>query len=303
MTDSLTPAPVADPVTALPVVVQPPPAFDSSELMMQAMTPTTMKEAIDLAEFLAASDFVPKGLKGKPSNVLLCMQIAAQFEMSLLSALQNVAVINGKPSMYGDALLGVVRASPLCISVHESFDEDTMTAQCTTVRRGEEAPITRRFSQHNAEQAKLWGKDGPWRTYPQRMLQMRARSWALRDAFPDVTMGMIAREEAEDFVVGKARVVASEPTTRPAVQPKSEPVSDMAERKKIFWNMKEAMAAHMIGEEDAKRIANDALGYQPDSLRDLSTPNLDRVLQALRAYRSQPVGDSGSPVDPDRVPF
>ena len=50
----------------------------------------------------------------------------------------------------------------------------------------------------DAKRAGLWTKAGPWQTYPRRMLQMRARSFALRDAFPDVLKGLISVEEALD---------------------------------------------------------------------------------------------------------
>ncbi len=51
----------------------------------------------------------------------------------------------------------------------------------------------------DAKRAGLWGKGGPWTAYPKRMLQMRARGFALRDAFPDVLKGMISVEEAQDY--------------------------------------------------------------------------------------------------------
>ena len=50
-----------------------------------------------------------------------------------------------------------------------------------------------------AKKASLWTKPGPWQQYPDRMLQMRARGFALRDTFADVLRGLISREEAEDM--------------------------------------------------------------------------------------------------------
>ena len=46
----------------------------------------------------------------------------------------------------------------------------------------------------------------PWKSYPDRMLQMRARGFALRDAFADVIGGLITSEEAEDYPVAKNAV-------------------------------------------------------------------------------------------------
>jgi len=50
-----------------------------------------------------------------------------------------------------------------------------------------------------AKTAGLLGKQGPWTQYPRRMMQMRARSWALRDVFPDVLRGMPIAEDIMDI--------------------------------------------------------------------------------------------------------
>ena len=57
----------------------------------------------------------------------------------------------------------------------------------------------RKFSVADAKKAHLWGRRGPWENYPERMLQMRARGFALRDSFPDALKGVITVEEAQDF--------------------------------------------------------------------------------------------------------
>jgi hypothetical protein len=65
--------------------------------------------------------------------------------------------------------------------------------------------LTRSFSVADAKKASLWGKAGPWSNYPKRMLQMRARSWALRDAFPDVLRGIGIKEEQHDIPPAPAK--------------------------------------------------------------------------------------------------
>jgi len=124
-------------------------------------------------------------------------------EMGLapMQALQNIAVINGKPSVYGDAAMALVQASPVCEDVEEYFEHEgtpNPVAVCVAKRKGRN-PVTSRFSVEDAKRAGLWGKQGPWSAYPKRMMQMRARGFALRDAFPDVLKGMITAEEAQDY--------------------------------------------------------------------------------------------------------
>lgn len=57
----------------------------------------------------------------------------------------------------------------------------------------------RTFTKDDAIKSKLWGKAGPWQQYPDRMLQMRARGFAIRDAFPDAIKGIITYEELRDY--------------------------------------------------------------------------------------------------------
>ena len=63
-----------------------------------------------------------------------------------------------------------------------------------------QAEERRTFSQNDAEIAGLWSKAGPWKQYPKRMLQMRARAFCLRDLFPDVLKGLAVAEEVVDYV-------------------------------------------------------------------------------------------------------
>lgn len=66
-----------------------------------------------------------------------------------------------------------------------------------------EEPVERTFSEAAARRANLWGKSGPWQQYPERMLQMRARAFALRDVFCDVLRGLGSAEEQGDIPARK----------------------------------------------------------------------------------------------------
>ena len=92
---------------------------------------------------------------------------------------------------------------PLCEDFQEWFDDQTGTAFCVIRRRGSQHPVQQKFSYQDAQRAGLTSKKGPWTQYPERMLQMRARGFAIRDAFPDVLSGVITREEAEDYPAQK----------------------------------------------------------------------------------------------------
>ena len=169
----------------------------------QGFAPQTMTEAIEFSNMLSRSQMVPKNYQNKPEDVLVAVQWGYEIGLAPLQALQNISVINGKPSVYGDAAMALVQASPVCEDVQESIEGDGTSnpvAICRVKRRGR-SEVVSKYSVEDAKRAGLWGKQGPWTQYPKRMLQMRARGFALRDAFPDVLKGLITAEEAQDMPV------------------------------------------------------------------------------------------------------
>jgi hypothetical protein len=163
-------------------------------------TPRTIEQAMRLAEMLADSTFVPKDYQGKPGNVLVAVQLGAEVGLSPMAALQSIAVINGRPGLWGDGALAVVTSHPHFVSIDEGVEGegDERFGWCVLTRQGRK-PLRHEFSVADARRAKLWGKAGPWTEYPDRMLVMRPRSWCLRDLFPDALRGLGVVEELRDM--------------------------------------------------------------------------------------------------------
>jgi len=179
------------------------------------LSPQNFEQAITFSNYLADSDLVPKDFKGKPGNCLIAMQWGAEVGLKPLQALQNLAVINGRPALWGDAVIAIVRNSPVCEYVIEEDNGDTAT--CRVKRRGEPEQA-RTFSMADAKAAGLSGKQGPWTQYPKRMRQMRARAFALRDVFPDVLRGLPVAEEVMD--IPSERNMGAAEVVQPPAQPK-----------------------------------------------------------------------------------
>jgi hypothetical protein len=165
------------------------------------MVPRTLDEAWQLCERLASSELVPKDYRGKPENILVAMQWGREIGLKPLQALQNIAVINGRPNLWGDAVLALVLASPVCRDVIETYEGEgeAKCAVCIAQRHGKQDKLGT-FSIADARQAGLINKQSPWQGYPDRMLKMRARGFALRDQFADVLKGFnvleVSREDA-----------------------------------------------------------------------------------------------------------
>jgi hypothetical protein len=155
------------------------------------------------ATCIAKSPFAPKGME-TPEAIVPAIQLGLEIGLSPMAALQNVAVINGRPGIYGDAALALVRASGLCESYTQAVEGtgDNLAAVVVSKRQGNE-PLTHRFSVADAKKAGLWGKSGPWSLYPERMLLFRARGFNLRDNFGDVLKGLRTTEELADIPAEK----------------------------------------------------------------------------------------------------
>ena len=185
--------------------------------MTNGLSLSTMADAMAFAEMVAQTEFAPKDFRGKPAACLMAIQHGSEIGLSKMQSLQSIAVVNGRPTIYGDAALAVCLASVVCEYVTESVDGegDRMVATCSAQRRGYPAPITSTFSVADAKAAGLWGKQGPWSQYPKRMLAMRARGFALRNAFADVLRGLVTAEEAQDYQVTGIEVVPARAAPTP----------------------------------------------------------------------------------------
>lgn len=163
------------------------------------LSPQNFEQAMTFAKYLAESEMVPKQYRGRAGDCLIAMQWGHEIGLKPLQALQSIAPVNGKPNLYGDAGKAMLLAAGC-----EIDEDDTETiratgrARCKITRPGRRA-VERTFSQADAETAKLWGKEGPWRNYPYRQMAWRAFWFAARDAAADLLRGMGGAEEAADM--------------------------------------------------------------------------------------------------------
>lgn len=154
-----------------------------------------------LAMALAKTDLVPSQYKNKPMDLFLAMAHGYALGLTVEQSIQDIVVINGKPTVYGDTLLGIVKTQPDFVDIVEEpiVEGDTITGFICTVRRRNQTDVVRTFTLDLARKAGLLNRP-IWRQYPERMLQMRARGYAARDAFPDALKGIKCYEEVIDYI-------------------------------------------------------------------------------------------------------
>jgi len=186
---------------------------------MRALIPETMEDAARLAKMIVAGGVQPRGYQNWEA-VTIGILHGMEVGFSPMAALQSIAVINNVPVIFGAGIPAILYASGEIEEIEEFFEgepyEDDYKAVCIITRKGFK-PLRREFSVKRAKQAKLWNQnervkrfrkggegsyevdnDSPWFRFPDRMLQMRARSWAANDRCADLLRGFRVREEVED---------------------------------------------------------------------------------------------------------
>jgi len=257
---------------------------------MGALTiaPADLQQAMSFCKVMSESNFVPQTYRNKPGDILAAVTMGAELGLGPMQSLLGIAVINGKPSIYGDTLLSLVLGHPDCEDVIETVENegtDKALARCEVRRRGRQ-PAVRTFSVDDAKRARLWGKKGPWTDYPSVMLKHRARGFALRDTFADALAGLITTEEARDYKSvsprktskpkAKAECIPGEPTviTADVVEVKA---AELPAKPKISDDILRALAHfESIGMDGEKVIAH----LEVESIDQIKPEHLDN----LRAY-------------------
>lgn len=207
-----------------------------------AIVPRTFEETFRVARAVVASKLAPAALIGKlegddaASAVAVAIMSGAELGLKPMVALRSFTVINGKPALYGDGLINVVRQSGKVAYLRTGCDERNgkLVGWCEAKRNDTDEEKRVEFSQGDAERAGLWQteaivtkwnkwdkkneqkpNDSPWWRFPQRMLAWRAAGYCLRELFGDVLGGI--RDEFEAREIAEADEMRDiTPAERPA---------------------------------------------------------------------------------------
>lgn len=258
---------------------------------------TTFHELYQFAECVASTQLVPKGIT-TPEAVLVAIEHGMELGLPPLSALQNTAVVNGRPVIYGDMALALCQASGLFdfAAFEETLDGDgaTLAAVCTVRRLPNGRKHSARFSVIDAKTAGLWGKAGPWTTNPKRMLQMRARGFALRDTFADVLRGV---KLAEEFY-GVEAIEATLADVSAAAEEKQPPAVEVQPSGTASALMKPQLAADQTDPHaEPVEVKPEAVEVKNNELE--ANAGTAEVKPARQRKRPQPTADNPDGVCPD----
>lgn len=207
------------------------PALEGGGQVM-AIIPQTFEETFRVARAVVASGLAPSSLVGKltgddaASAVAIVIMSGSELGLKPMVSLRSFTVINGKPALYGDGLINVVRQSGKVAYLRTGCDivGGKMVGWCEAKRldTGEDKRVE--FTQDDAIRARLWDdratvkkqiwengqkvwrdnvpNDATWYRFPKRMLSWRAAGYCLRELFGDVLGGI--RDEFEEREIARS---------------------------------------------------------------------------------------------------
>jgi hypothetical protein len=212
------------------------PSSEKSIARLPNFEPTDIGSLELFAKIISNSELAPKDYRGKLENCMVAMMMGRELGLSPIQALQGIAVINGRPSVWGDAMWALVVSHPEFMGFEETVTDAEATCTVKRSRRGALSSVTETFSLKDANFAGLIGRkdrDGkptktPWDTYPKRMMMWRARTFAARSLFPDALKGLTSYEEASDYIDGSLATQAVDTSKRelPSTAATSSPTTD-----------------------------------------------------------------------------
>jgi len=193
---------------------------------VMAIVPQTFEETFRVAKAVYLGGLAPSALIGKLegdaaiSAVTVAIMSGAELGLKPMVALRSFTVINGKPALYGDGLINVVRQSGKVSYLRTGCEtrDGQMVGWCEAKRNDTDEDKRVEFSQEDAVRAGLWQteavvtkwnkwdkkneqkpNDSPWWRFPQRMLAWRAAGYCLRELFGDVLGGIRDEFEAREI--------------------------------------------------------------------------------------------------------
>lgn len=151
-----------------------------------------LRPAAELAAQLAATQFVPRDLRGKPEAIAAAILLGDELGLGPMAALSNIHVVEGKPCTSAEVQRALIFRAGHSIVVEHADD-----ARAVVVGKRRDTNVTDRveWTIGQARAAGLVRPNSGWVKYPRAMLIARATSELARRLFPDAIGGLSYLEE------------------------------------------------------------------------------------------------------------
>lgn len=168
---------------------------------------SNLEQAYRFAQCLADSTVVPDAYKKKPSDCLVALDLAGRLGVSWMAIMQNVYPVHGRPGMQAVLCTSLINTSglftdPLDYEIEGTDPEKPdYKVRAYATRRSTGKVLYGPWITWKLVRAEGWEKrsGSKWLTMPDQMFCYRAASWFANRHCPEVKMGMMTVEEAEEI--------------------------------------------------------------------------------------------------------
>lgn len=182
-----------------------------------------------VAKMLSSSNLIPVNYQGNVQNTMIAMEMANRIGASPLMVMQNLNIIQGKPSWSSTFIIASLnnckRFSPLRFELSGEGDDYGCTAWAYDLNKEKlEGPkVTWKMVKEEGWLSKSGSK---WKTMPELMFRYRAAAFFGRLYAPDILMGMQTAEEVIDVISDS---VAEKISSKPVIELPVELIAVIAE--------------------------------------------------------------------------
>lgn len=183
--------------------------FMSKETLPAYLTPDTEEKARDIAKWICNSNLCPLQYRGKEADGFIAIAMGWSLGIPPLQSLQNISVINGTPSIWGDGARSIVMSHRDFVDIENWFEgkieDGTLINYCKITRKGM-TPHIASFSMQDAVRAGLITKE-IYKKYLPDMLFRRSSARAYSALFSDSLKGLVVEDVANDYVIKDVKEV------------------------------------------------------------------------------------------------
>lgn len=162
-------------------------------------------ELFDIGKMFASSTLVPQTYQGKAMDCTIAVDMANRMGVSPMMVMQNLYVVEGKPSWSGQACTSLITGSGKFKNVKHVYTgekgADTWGCYLQATRIEDNEIVKGAEVTISMAKAEDWySKTGSkWKTMPELMLAYRASAFFARVHIPNALMGVAVEGEVEDI--------------------------------------------------------------------------------------------------------
>lgn len=261
-----------------PLAAQPPKV--NVEMTSTGLMATNIDDGYRFAQMISRSRLVPENYQGQPDNCLVAIDLSLRWGVSWLVVMQHVYMVHDRPALDAALCIALTNRSgifldPLEYEVEgDDARKDDYRVRAYATRKSTGKLLKGPWIDWQLVKAEGWNaKSGSkWNSMADQMFHYRAAAWFQRRYCPEVAMGMLTTDEAQD--AGPKHVESS--VTEKGVQG----LKDRLEER----------------EEQTQEAAEPVKGEELDADR---AAEVERQKAALREAEKEEAGEDEKPEPPD----